>query len=90
LEIWQTGFSDHRIRDAEDCERHVEYIRQNPVRKGLAETSEQYPFSSASGDFLLDKRPQGLKPQNLSDGAGAPEGAPLQNHSQKKTKSNAA
>src|SRR5271169_4349475 len=33
LEIWQKGFSDHRIRDAGDYLRHVDYIRQNPLRK---------------------------------------------------------
>ncbi|HEX6503178.1 MAG TPA: transposase [Terriglobales bacterium] len=90
LEIWQTGFSDHRIRDAEDYAQHVEYIRQNPIRKRLVEAPERYPFSSAASGIQLDEVPQGLKPQNFGDAPGAPEGAPLQNKSQKKTKSNAA
>ena len=32
MEVWQKGFSDHRIRDASDYRLHQIYIRQNPVR----------------------------------------------------------
>ena len=32
-EVWQRGFTDHRIRDAEDFENHREYIFQNPVER---------------------------------------------------------
>ena len=80
MEVWQTGFSDHRIRDEEDYVRHVEYIRQNPVRKQLAATAGEYAFSSASAGFELDKIPPGLKPPSFSGSCGAPEGAPLQNN----------
>ena len=79
LEIWQTGFSDHRIRDAEDYAQHVHYIRQNPVRKRLVEKPEEYVCSSASPGYDLDDAPQGLKPQDIGGISGAPEGAPLQN-----------
>jgi putative transposase len=78
IEIWQKGFSDHRIRDAEDCARHVLYIHENPVRKYLCHVAEEYPYSSAHRGFELDEVPQGLKPLNLGAAAGAPEGAPLQ------------
>ena len=90
LEIWQTGFSDHRIRDAEDYAQHVQYIRQNPLRKQLAEAPEQYPFSSASPGLELDEVPQGLKPHTSNASNGAPEGAPFQNNVQSKAKSSAA
>ena len=86
MEIWQKGFSDHRIRDAEDYAQHIEYIRHNPVRKRLAERPEEYAFSSACPGFELDQVPQGLKPQCFSEPSGAPEGAPFQN----KAKSTAA
>ena len=33
--IWQPGFTDHRIRDEEDWKRHLEYIRSNPVEGRL-------------------------------------------------------
>jgi putative transposase len=90
LEVWQTGFSDHRIRDAEDYAQNVEYIRQNPARKGIVVSVEDYPYSSASAGLELDERPQGLKPRSMGDGSGAPEGAPFQSNSQEKKKSHAA
>ena len=39
LEVWSTGFSEHRIKDAKDYEGHREYIWINPVRAGLAALS---------------------------------------------------
>jgi putative transposase len=77
LAIWQKGFSDHRIRDAEDYFRHVTYIRENPVQKHLCERAEDYPYSSSHPGFDLDV-PQGLKPTLQGDSSGAPEGAPFQ------------
>ncbi len=61
-EIWQRGYVDHRVRDVSDYARCVEYIRQNPVRAGLARSPELYPYCSAYPGFTLDPRPQGLKP----------------------------
>ncbi|MGA2375599.1 MAG: transposase [Candidatus Sulfotelmatobacter sp.] len=78
MEIWQRGFSDHRIRDAGDYLRHVDYIRENPVRKHLCERVEEYPYSSAAVDVELDPVPQRLKPLLVGDLDGAPEGAPFQ------------
>ena len=80
MEVWQKGFQDHRIRDAADYDVHVNYIRQNPVRKQLCERAEGYPYSSAHVGFELDEVPQGLKPTALGAAAGAPEGAPFQNN----------
>ncbi|HZW94787.1 MAG TPA: transposase [Candidatus Eremiobacteraceae bacterium] len=78
LEVWQKGFSDHRIRDAEDYLRHAAYIRENPVRTHLCERAKEYPYSSAHPGFELDAVPQGLKPQDIDEFYGAPEGAPFQ------------
>ena len=78
LEVWQKGFSDHRIRDASDYRIHQTYIQQNPVRKHLCEHAEGYAYSSANARFELDPAPQGLKPVLESDLYGAPEGAPFQ------------
>jgi putative transposase len=78
MEIWQKGFSDHRIRDEEDYSRHVSYIRENPVRKHLCERVEEYPYSSASAGFELDPALQGLKPVELKKPSGAAEAAPFQ------------
>ena len=78
MEVWQKGFSDHRIRDAGDYLVHVAYVRGNPVRKHLCDRQEDYLNSSANGRFHLDPIPQGLKPESFVDLYGAPEGAPLQ------------
>jgi putative transposase len=66
--VWQASFSNHRVRDLEDYANHQVYIRMNPVRAGLAERPEDYPYSSAAGAMRLDPVPQGLKPR-LSEGA---------------------
>ena len=63
LEIWERGYVEHRIRDADDYEHHVEYIRQNPVRARLARIPEAYPYCSASRSTALDPCPEGLKPR---------------------------
>ncbi len=62
LPAWQASFTNHRIRDDEDFVRHREYIRMNPVRAGLVRKQEDYPHSSATGQFALDPMPRGLKP----------------------------
>jgi putative transposase len=45
--VWQRGFTDHRIRDRNDFEIRRNYIHQNPVRAGMVERCESYPYSSA-------------------------------------------
>lgn len=44
--IWQRRFWEHRIRDADDYCHHLEYCRVNPVKHGLVEAAEDWPFSS--------------------------------------------
>ena len=61
-EIWQPGFTDHRIRDEEDWLRHLEYIRTNPIEARLAEDVALYEFMG----FPSIEFPQGLKPANFS------------------------
>ncbi|HKT69576.1 MAG TPA: transposase [Terriglobales bacterium] len=65
LEVRQSGFTDHRIRDHHDYEHHLEYLRLNPVRAGLCASPEQFVYSSASGLYSLDDVPQRLKPVQL-------------------------
>ena len=79
MEVWQKGFSDHRIRDEEDYREHAFYIRQNPVRKHLCEGEEGFRYSSVHGGFELDPVPQGLKPTSLAEtGAARLQGVPFQ------------
>jgi putative transposase len=47
LAVWQRGFTDHRIRDAEDFQTRREYIHQNPVRAHIVHSPEMYVYSSA-------------------------------------------
>jgi putative transposase len=60
-EIWQPSYYDRRVRSVEDYNNFKYYIRRNPVRRGLAETPEQYPHSSAHPGFVLDGIPERLK-----------------------------
>jgi putative transposase len=57
MKIWQEGFYDWTIRDANDWQSKVEYIQMNPVRAKLAGKKEDWPYSSASGRFRLDAVP---------------------------------
>jgi len=59
--FWQRGFSDHRIRDAEDYIAHVRYIEINPVKRGLVREAAEYRYSSAHAGFALDPIPERLK-----------------------------
>jgi len=42
---WQRDFFDHRIRDSENWEEKADYIRQNPVRRGLVARFEDWKFA---------------------------------------------
>jgi putative transposase len=83
LPVWQRGYTDHRIRDAQDYENHLRYIEQNPVKQGLAVSPGEYPWSSASGHFSVDAFPQGLKPLTRAEPSGTVETVPLRSLSSK-------
>jgi putative transposase len=57
-EIWQPGFTDHRIRDEEDWNHHLAYIRTNPLDAKLVEDIALYEFMGYR-DIAF---PRGLKP----------------------------
>jgi REP-associated tyrosine transposase len=61
-EIWQAGFTEHRVHDSQDFQRHAAYIRDNPVRAHFADTASAYPYSSAARGAHTDPEPPGLKP----------------------------
>jgi putative transposase len=80
MEIWQRGFADHRIRDAEDYEKHVHYIDLNPVKRRLCDKPAEYKYSSAFPGWRLDPIPQGLKPREfLEPACSTAEAVPFQN-----------
>jgi len=65
-DVWQTSFLDRRVRDSLEYQKYKEYIWQNPVKRGLAKTPEQYLFSSANPLYQIDPVPQRLKPISSS------------------------
>jgi putative transposase len=68
-EIWQKGYDEHRIRDADEYAQHVEYVWMNPVRAGLVEQPEEYLYSSARLKAEVDPAP--LQFQRRSRGRSA-------------------
>jgi putative transposase len=73
-EIWQPGFSDHRIRSMEDWNIHVSYIQTNPLKGRLCNQSEECPYLSTN----LDPVPQRLKPGQSETSDGGTKVPPLQ------------
>ncbi|HAL61782.1 MAG TPA: IS200/IS605 family transposase [Chloroflexi bacterium] len=49
--LWQRGFYDHILREDEDLTTVGEYILHNPIRKGLIESAEKYPYSGVMDDI---------------------------------------
>jgi putative transposase len=47
--LWQGRFYDQILRRAEELEQVALYIVHNPVRKGLAEPWDEYPWSGMEG-----------------------------------------
>jgi putative transposase len=60
-EVWQRGFSEVRIANRESFLRHREYIAGNPVRAGLAESAEEFPYCFA---YLAKLKAAGAKARN--------------------------
>jgi len=53
--LWQKEYFERVIRDEKDLEEKYRYIIYNPVKNGLTETPEEYPFSSAALTEMVDK-----------------------------------
>jgi len=61
-EIWQRGYSDVRVVDEQSFEEHRAYIENNPVRAGLVNSAEEYPFGSL---YLKKRKYTGAKAREL-------------------------
>ena len=59
--VWQRGFTDHRIREHEDFEKHRQYIHNNPVVRRLVDRAAEYRYCSAYPGFKLDGVPSAAK-----------------------------
>ena len=42
--FWQPGFFDHLLRNDESYAQKWEYVHENPVRAGLVENSDEWPY----------------------------------------------
>jgi putative transposase len=42
--VWQADYFDHFVRSTEAYESKWEYVRQNPVRKGLCLAPDEWPY----------------------------------------------
>ncbi len=49
--IWQKSFWDTQLRQGERYTEKWEYVRQNPVRKGLAVNPENWPYQGELNVF---------------------------------------
>ena len=66
-EVWQRGFSEVRVNDRQSWLQYREYIGQNPVKAGLVDASQEYPYSYTC---LARKKAQGPKPESFLGSSG--------------------
>ena len=46
-EVWQRGFSETRVEDRQSFMKHRDYIAANPVKAGLVDSQEEFPYCFA-------------------------------------------
>jgi len=63
--FWQRESYDHLIRDEADFARVLEYIVQNPVKAGLCEKPEEWPYLEIAG--ALENEASGASPSAGED-----------------------
>jgi len=51
-DIWQRGYWDRQLRKADSYQEKSDYIRMNPVRKGLVALPEEWPFHGTMSNLL--------------------------------------
>jgi hypothetical protein len=59
---WQRDFFDHRLRHDESLTEKWNYIRENPLRKGLSATPDDWPYQWTSGRDGSPSRPSSENP----------------------------
>jgi putative transposase len=59
-DVWERSFNESQISSAEKFANSVRYIEQNPVRRELVSTPEDFQFSSAGRDGF-DPTPSHLR-----------------------------
>jgi len=51
-DIWQDEFFDRLLRSGEDLAEKWRYVEMNPVRAGLCESPEDYPYLGEPEEIL--------------------------------------
>lgn len=81
--VWLDESFDHVLRSSEKLEDKIEYVRNNPVRKGLVSRPEDYPWlweekpcgtAAPGGDNL--QNPEQPKAQDPQPRAAVPQAVP--------------
>ena len=72
-EVWQRGYSEVRVEDERSFEEHRRYIAENPVKAGLVDSAEEFPFCFA---YLAKQKQQGLKPRSIAERIGPSKAGP--------------
>jgi len=44
--LWQRGYYEHVVRDEIELRETLAYVRNNPVRAGLVDRADAYPYSA--------------------------------------------
>jgi putative transposase len=57
-EVWQRGFSEERVETRESFLQHRRYIAENPVKTGLVDVPEKFPYCFT---FLARRKAAGAK-----------------------------
>ena len=57
-EVWQRGFSEVRVDDRESLLRYRQYLGQNPVKAGLVDWPEKFPYCFT---YLAEGKAAGAK-----------------------------
>ena len=74
LEMWQAGYFDHVVRRSEGMYRCLQYVFENPVRKGLVTNWWEWPWSGAPDlgplgpDLFRSVEPEDIRWQDLARG----------------------
>ena len=56
---WQRNFFEHRLRNEENVQQKADYILYNPVRAGLIENLQDWPYTWMPGDQTTAARDSG-------------------------------
>src|SRR5207253_1600289 len=65
--VWQKESFDHVLRSSESLDAKIDYVLQNPVRKGLVRIASEYPWSWRKPMDHQDRSRRGWCPHPPSD-----------------------